>query len=673
MFGIAETVSRRDLDKLRSILRSDAGASKLATALVLACAVQWTDGVRLLIEHGAPVNESTDEACGVVCVNAVSHAVFVLLMDRRVTAVMVAALNGNEDIFLSLANHGADLNAKTAARRTVFECAAEGGNAKIVQYFLYRGFAVNKPGPADLSILHYGVMGGSPEVVSALLLAGANINARSLEGKTPFMVALERGHEDAAQVLVDAGATLETKKRRNGADDNPLYHACRHGFVRLAEKLLAGGADVNASNEHGSFPLIDSARDGHFLIVEMLLFAGADINVASKNGNETALMAAAFKGHRKVVQILIQGGADLNAQNILGRTALRLAGLGDQPEIVKQLREAGAKMEPELQEEMMREAVLHRASKMLSYLQSEGQSVDSRFPVTQITLLMSAASCGSEVIVKQLIDSGATLELTNFNGEEAVHMAANAAILKQLLDRGVDVDRPSKSGSTPLMKAVSALDVERVDLLLERGANVSAADANGFTALLSLCAFGVHMERQFGRCMTGEDEGKRAQLIAKLIGCGVDVNCTAADGTTALMVALPLRSPACVKVILEAPQLNVNVANKWGTTALMCALAAASDIGFLFDAYRGSDCIDLRSPNGSRDEIETLLKLGADVNAVNRDGWSPLVFAARSGNNDNVRLLLEKGADKSVVARVAEKFQTGEIIRRMKLAAVVGL
>jgi len=44
-----------------------------------------------------------------------------------------------------------------------------------------------------------------------------------------------------------------------------------------------------------------------------------------------------------------------------------------------------------------------------------------------------------------------------------------------------------------------------------------------------------------------------------------------------------------------------------------------------------------------------LLDKGADINAKDRDGWTPLIKAAAGGFTDLARLLLERGADMDVV------------------------
>src|SRR5215468_9883983 len=55
--------------------------------------------------------------------------------------------------------------------------------------------------------------------------------------------------------------------------------------------------------------------------------------------------------------------------------------------------------------------------------------------------------------------------------------------------------------------------------------------------------------------------------------------------------------------------------------------------------------------NGAYSEAEQLIKSGADVNQQDEQGWTPLNFAAGSGDLSLVKLLVENGADVLKVGR----------------------
>jgi len=77
--------------------------------------------------------------------------------------------------------------------------------------------------------------------------------------------------------------------------------------------------------------------------------------------------------------------------------------------------------------------------------------------------------------------------------------------------------------------------------------------------------------------------------------------------------------------------------------------------------------VRLGTPNGTAEEVAYVLQHGAAVNVVNRDGWSPLVFAARTGARAMVERLLRAGADRSTVAAAGDRFETARLIRQAGL------
>lgn len=59
--------------------------------------------------------------------------------------------------------------------------------------------------------------------------------------------------------------------------------------------------------------------------------------------------------------------------------------------------------------------------------------------------------------------------------------------------------------------------------------------------------------------------------------------------------------------------------------------------------------------HGHRDTVKLLLEVGADINAVDIDGWTPLMFAVRDGTLDIVRLLIQSGANTDITDRLAKR------------------
>jgi ankyrin repeat protein len=377
-------------------------------------------------------------------------------------------------------------------------------------------------------------------------------------------------------------------------------------------------------------------------------------------------MAAAMRGHAEVAALLLDHGADPDRENCLGQTALEIAAGGDHVEVLRLLFDRGAGIDERRRAALWQQAAVRNAPCVLAFLHQRCPPVDQAHAVTGRTPLLTVASLGNVDALRVLLGAGADPRRWSAEGKQAVHLAPDAATLQLLLDAGVGLNEPDRQGGTALHRAVCSLDPGCVEWLLQHGADVNAVDRMRRTGLLLACEHGNGHERQSGRG-TGDEERKTEAIIRLLLQAGAEVNQSDAAGTTPLMFALALRSPAGVAQLLQQPGLRLDQASQRGTTALMCAVAGAGDINFLFDSNRGCDVVRLGTPNGTAEEVECLLQHGAAVNAVNREGWSPLVFAARTGVRELVERLLRAGADKSMVAAVGDRFNTATLIRQAGL------
>lgn len=136
--------------------------------------------------------------------------------------------------------------------------------------------------------------------------------ARDLLAKT-----IERGVEPSVRLLIDAGLSVNENL---GGGRTPLMLAVRHGQQRIAEWLIAAGADVDAEDAAQSSVLEQAIAFGSAAQVALLVDAGADAQRA--RGRASTLFWAISYGNPAMVQLVVGGGADLGWVNCDGEDAL---------------------------------------------------------------------------------------------------------------------------------------------------------------------------------------------------------------------------------------------------------------------------------------------------------------------------------------------------------------
>lgn len=250
---------------------------------------------------------------------------------------------------------------------TPLQLAARGGQVKRIKEILASNpTAVNEPprGYYGLTAIQAACMHGHQQAVQILVDAGADIHicgGNNFE-RNALQIACGQGNEEIVDILIKAGAKvnevsttpasrpqvppgLSVVTRYNGR--TALQAASERGHMHLLSRLLDLGADVNAppSPTAGYTAVQAAAGGGYTEIVKLLLQHGADVNAASaKYKGFTALQGACLGGHIHLVDLLLQAGTDVQALGgIYGDgMALHAAAEKGHVEIIERLLAAGA-------------------------------------------------------------------------------------------------------------------------------------------------------------------------------------------------------------------------------------------------------------------------------------------------------------------------------------------
>lgn len=434
-------------------------------------------------------------------------------------------------------------------------------------------------------------------------------------------------------MIKDSPDLINAREGSNG--DTPLHQAAEKDELIVAKFLLENGADVNAKNtSFGRTPLHVAAERGNTSMLNLLLEHKADVD-ASDSGGLTALHLAAQHGFRTAVETLLAHGANVNAKTQSGTTALHFAAANGFTAISEVLLAHGA--DPN----------------MLAQNVQLGHEVCSGSP------LHVSAARNDPGLATLLLTNRAQVDLNNSEGMTPLLLAAqkgSVAAAEVLLQHGANPNarvegyNPGHEGWTPLFFAIDRNQQKMVELLLKNKADpnlpcdlppwdskctpLTLAAQKGFSNITeALLAAGANpnLKSQNGKfplikaaeAATSADLTKGVQIANLLLDHGADVNEKDNANTTALLVAA-FRRVEPVVVLLLKHGANVNERDVNGRSALHVLV---SDLP--------------PSPENAAVIAEALLQAGADVNAQDKEGQTPLSLAQRNSMAPGMAKLID--------------------------------
>ncbi|CAN4123413.1 unnamed protein product [Withania somnifera] len=179
------------------------------TALFRAAANGDCQMVKMLVEVGADptVTELHLGRSALDIARAKGHGVVVKILERG-EAVLHAARCGDLQLLETLLEKGATTHFHDQYGLTALHMAAIKGNKDALMIVAeFRADLESQDGEGHTP-LHMAVEGGCAQTVEVLLNRGANVNARNKKGATPLSISIFLGYEEITQLLVDEGAVL---------------------------------------------------------------------------------------------------------------------------------------------------------------------------------------------------------------------------------------------------------------------------------------------------------------------------------------------------------------------------------------------------------------------------------------------------------------------------------
>lgn len=208
----------------------------------------------------------------------------------------------------------------------------------------------------------------------------------------------------------------------------------------------------------------------------------------------------------------------------------------------------------------------------------------------------------------------------------AIQRGCNDKTVKLLIDAGSDIRLKNSDGNTPLHIAFEVNNEEIAEILMAAGAHLNVKNQAGITPL----HLGVR------QCGLG--------MLKSMFDAGADINSKSEDGKTLLHFAAVDNNTSVIKYLISHG-IDVNVKDSFGQTPLHCI---GESIGPVEKdrSPRGPQTFHKAGMGGERNHsqmsaIDLLFKNGADANALNNQGETPLQIFARNSSDDVMDILVK--------------------------------
>ncbi len=422
-----------------------------------------------------------------------------------------------------------------------------------------------------------------------------------------------RGNRDAVRAALQRKADVNAPQIDG---TSALHWAVRADDGEMADLLLRAGANASAANREGVTPMQLAATNGSAAMLVRLVKAGANPAAPFTEYGDTALMMAARTGTTGAIDVLIEAGVNVNAVETWGgTTALMWAVAERHPAAVKVLIDHGADVNARSNFVPAANGRGFEGRTPSARRAGQGQPGAEEFASGSLTPLMFAAREGDLESARLLAAAGAEINAVAGDGKDALGLAifnGNYELASYLVDAKSNVNRADTQGFTPLFWAVDRRNMETapnfpwmvtadplplIRKLLDAGANPNALVNNTPRARMRAGSPRIVFATPLMRAAFSGD----LELVTLLLAHGADPRITSKDGET--------------------------------------MVEAAAGLGFIQGYSKG------RTPAERLAVVKLFVERGADVNAADDYGITPLMVAGNMGDTRIIQYLVDVGAD----------------------------
>ena len=369
----------------------------------------------------------------------------------------------------------------------------------------------------------------------------------------------------------------------------------KEGKIEEAKQCFTSKYDINSVDEDGNTALHLAAKLNDSSLALFLLCNGADPDLKNFQ-SQTPLHVAVESGSKEAASTLVNFGCNIFARNEEGVTAMDAALSAD---------DAYYDIFITTKTGELRDA--EKAKTIVHYFVETGNA-------------KAVQQCARKGIPLSVKDNEGLSPLAyayrNFSSGKAVEIAAilitnGAEHVKSEYDyfetavANRNVDYRFDDGQTPLHLASIAGHEAVAKYFIANNALTNIQDSTGASPLHEAVRYG------------------RVELAKLLLNSGADINAKDNLGKTPVLLIIPEEKRSELYTLLASYKANLGVKDMYGDTVLHTATMTSVPVSIL----------------------DTLISGGAEINARNKDGVTPLALAIENNEEEHIKFYSENGAD----------------------------
>ena len=593
------------------------------TPLMLATLNPNPEVFRLLLKYGADIN-ALDYMKNTVLSYAIANSCFELVKeiaditkahfgnfnyDNYIKNIAKAQnlrvrVEEDPDLLKTLQSIGIDPNLPKDNKKPLIFLAAKNPDLRVLDYLKEQGCDLSL-GTEYESVLIYALQYNSnPEILDYLIKN--NLFVKDITLAVEYIV--RNPNVEVWKKLLGLGLPIDYL---NNAGESLLmkYIMSNRSPNPDVVSLLTNDKTVNLKNNEGNTACHFAVDNEDSTCLSILLKSGAKISEKNNNGYTPLMIACSgmnsFELYPKNVDFLINNGADIFERDSEGNDALLLAMNKPNEEIIKLLIKKGAD--------------IHTKNRIGA------------------NILMNAVKNSANNEMLSLLFA---LKGENDDKEE-LNIDNNIDIIKYLISLGIDVNEKDAVGHPAITYAAFYNpDPRNLDLLIQNGADINYST-----------------DKKENLLIIAARNNRNEKVIEYLLDKGFDKNYVTSEGETPILAASQNSNLVVLKKLIEKGANLEAIDNNKRNALFIAALCNPNPevVSFIIDKgipvnYRdpiGNTAVLYAAQNYNENVIKTLVKKGADLQAVNENGFTALMSAMSAGNNnvEVVKYLIENGID----------------------------